>query len=208
MTLERSDILAVDDSPLNLRLLTQLLRTHGFMARSANSGPEALESIRMIPPDLVLLDISMPDMSGFEVCHQIKTHPLTRDIPVIFLTASGHEEDVLHGFSVGAADYLTKPFREAELLARVRTHLELKRHRDEAHQLISDLREALDQVKTLSNLLPICSHCHKVRDDAGYWADVETYLLRHTQTRFSHGICPGCLQEAYPEIADRILPKE
>lgn len=200
----RSDILVVDDSPVTLRLMLQVLRNRGFMARSATHGAEALESIRMIPPDLVLLDVSMPEMDGFEVCRQIRAH--AQDIPVIFLTASDHEEDVLQGFAVGASDYVTKPFREAELLARVRTHLDLKRHRDESQRLIADLREALEQVRTLSGLLPICCHCHKVRDDAGYWADVETYLTRHTQTRFSHGICPDCVHSAYPGLADHLLP--
>lgn len=203
-----ADLLLVDDSPLSLRMLSQLLAQNRFRVRTVPGGAQALETVRLLPPDLVLLDVTMPGMDGFEVCRQIKAHPLTQDIPVIFLTGNTDMEDILRGFEVGAADYVTKPFREAELLARVRTHLELKRRRDAELQLIRELREALDQVKVLSNLLPICSHCKKIRDDAGYWADVDTYFSRYAQARFSHGICPACVKELYPGLADRVLGKE
>jgi signal transduction histidine kinase len=122
----RASILIVDDTPANLRLLSQMLADHGFKVRVANSGTRAIEAARANPPDLILLDIIMPDLDGFETCQKLKSDPLTCDIPVIFISALDATNDKLNAFRSGGVDYITKPFQFEEVLARVQTHLALR----------------------------------------------------------------------------------
>jgi len=140
----------------------------------------------------------MPEMDGFDVCRELKKNPATKDIPIIFLTAKSEIDDIVKGLRYGAADYVTKPFNSIELLARVKTHLDLKFAIDAQKDLVNKLSRALATVKLLSGLLPICSHCKKVRDDKGYWSQVEKYVSDHSEARFSHGICPDCIVTHYP----------
>jgi len=121
------EILIVDDTPANLRLLAQMLSEQGYSVRAVTSGARALESLRVTPPNLILLDIRMPDMDGYEVCERIKGDPQTNDIPIIFISALNEIEDKVRGFNVGGVDYITKPFQFEEVLARVETHLSLRR---------------------------------------------------------------------------------
>jgi DNA-binding response OmpR family regulator len=122
-------ILIVDDSAETLRFLTQILSQQGYQVRPADSGELALASANFAPPDLILLDVRMPDIDGFEVCRRLKESELTRSVPVIFITALVEAEDQVRGFQLGAVDFIVKPFRKEELLARVRTHVELGRLR-------------------------------------------------------------------------------
>jgi two-component system sensor histidine kinase/response regulator len=125
-----SCVLVVDDIPKNLQVVGTMLRNAGYAIMPATSGAKALEGVRVQSPDLILLDLMMPEMDGLEVCRRLKADPLTQQIPVIFLTASNEMEHLVKGFEMGAVDYVTKPFNPPELLARVRTHLELKHARD------------------------------------------------------------------------------
>ncbi len=126
----KSLILVVDDITKNLQVVGTVLRNEGYKVMPAASGTDALKCVRAQLPDLILLDLLMPEMDGLEVCRRLKADPLTQAIPVIFLTASNEMEHLVQGFEVGAVDYVTKPFNPPELLARVRTHLELKHARD------------------------------------------------------------------------------
>lgn len=131
-------ILAVDDTPASLRLLSDILKTEGYEVRSAICGELALHAAAGNTPDLVLLDIRMPQMDGFEVCRRLKADPATADVPVIFVSAATETEDKLRGFAVGAVDFVTKPYQRDELLARVRTHLELNRLRHHLAELVDE----------------------------------------------------------------------
>jgi len=123
-------ILLVDDTPRNLQVLGNILKKQTYHLAVATHGQEALERVKEVYPDLILLDIMMPGLSGFDVCEALKKDESTRDIPVIFLTAKTETEDIVRGFELGAVDYITKPFNGTELLARVKTHLTLKDTRD------------------------------------------------------------------------------
>ncbi len=138
---ETPSILIVDDDATNLRLLGNILKKENYQISLARSGHEALTMTANFVPDLILLDILMPDMNGIEVCKQIKNSPETREVPIIFLTAKTRIEDFVKGFKVGAADYVTKPFNSSELLARVTTQLELKQTRN-AIVRMNDMLEA------------------------------------------------------------------
>src|SRR6476659_5693798 len=118
-------VLVVDDDPVNLQVISEALAEQPFEVAYAMDGETALEQISREPPDVVILDALMPGMSGFTICEKLKADPATRDIPVLFMTALADVKDRLRGFSLGAADYLTKPFEQQELLARVKTHLTL-----------------------------------------------------------------------------------
>ncbi len=201
-------ILMVDDNPTNLRVLGHILKGLDVELSVASSGEIAIEIIKETPPDLILLDVMMPSLNGFEVCTKLKENETTRDIPIIFITALTDKEDIVRGFELGAVDYVTKPFNPKELLARVKTHLELKQARDNQASLISELQQALSDVKRLKGLLPICAHCKKVRNDTGYWQQVETYIESRSEAQFSHGICPDCIQKYYAEYADGIEAKK
>ena len=149
---DKSKILAVDDTPASLRLLTNLLKAEGYDVRSAINGEMALHAAASSPPDLLLLDIRMPGMDGFEVCRRLKDAPETRDVPVIFVSAALETFEKLHGFEMGAVDYITKPYQRDELLARVRTHLELNQLRHHLEDLVaertSSLRESEEKLRT------------------------------------------------------------
>ena len=121
------DILIVDDTPANLRLLSQMLAEHGHSVRAVTSGGRALASAQLSRPDLILLDIKMPEMDGYEVCERLKADGQTRDVPVIFISALDELQDKVRAFAVGGVDYITKPFQVEEVLARVETHLALRR---------------------------------------------------------------------------------
>ncbi|MDD2721506.1 MAG: response regulator [Gallionella sp.] len=142
-TNEMGKILAVDDTPASLRLLTDILKDEGYEVRSAISGKLALHAAISNPPDLVLLDIRMPEMDGFEVCRRLKADPATCDVPVIFVSAASEVSEKLQGFEFGAVDYVTKPYQREELLARVRTHLELNRLRNKLEEAVEERTIAL-----------------------------------------------------------------
>jgi two-component system sensor histidine kinase/response regulator len=132
-------ILLVDDTEANLRLLGPLLRAEGWSVAAATRGDQALQLIGRRVPDLLLLDIMMPEMDGFEVCRRLRATPATRDLPILFITALNDEENIVRGFNEGAQDYIAKPFRQAELIARIRTHLALRQATCRAEKQAVDL---------------------------------------------------------------------
>ncbi len=152
-------ILVVDDHPANLRLLSQLLQDRGYQLRAVTSGARALASVEMAPPDLLLLDIRMPEMDGYEVCRRLKANPKTRDIPIIFISALDEIQDKVRAFEVGGVDYITKPFQLEEVTARVETHLSLRRLQQSLQDANRRMARELDlaaqvQASFLSKALP------------------------------------------------------
>lgn len=138
-------VLIVDDNSDNIKLLSNILFEAQYNVAIANSGAKAIKIANKKLPDLILLDIMMPEMNGFEVCYILKQNDLTKDIPIIFLTAKTETESIVEGFETGAVDYLTKPFRTEELLARVNTQLELRSKTFALNNLINTLEEKVDE---------------------------------------------------------------
>ena len=152
-TEKKQKVLIVDDIPKNIELAANILRTKDYNVTYAKSGLSALQKIESIDFDLILLDIMMPEMDGFEVCMKLKESEKTRDIPIIFLTARTETENVVKGLEMGAVDYVTKPFKAEELLARVRTHLDIRRKIVELEMIEKQLREKqTDQEKVIEEL--------------------------------------------------------
>ena len=207
-------ILIVDDDSITQKLLKGLLEKQGYSnIFISNSGEHALELIKNNPPDLILLDIFMPGIEGYEVCRRLKADTSTAHIPVIMLTGGAVQADeaIKKSFKAGAADFITKPISGIEFLARVKSGLIIKRNHDllveeikqhektekEKEKLIKKLEQALLEIKSLQGIIPICSRCKKIRDDKGYWNILEAYLQENSDAVFSHGICPDCSEELY-----------
>lgn len=149
------DILIVDDNPANLRLLTEILRERGFHPRAVTSGRRALDSVALTLPDLILLDIRMPGMDGYEVCQRLKANPATQEVPVIFISALDEIADKVKAFEIGGVDYITKPFQVEEVVARLETHLTLRhlqQNLEEANQRIR--RELALAAQVQASFLP------------------------------------------------------
>lgn len=149
---ERASILVVDDTLENLRLLASMLNGQGYEVRPVNGGKQALQAIERDPPDLILLDINMPEMDGYEVCRRLRQQPGCRDIPVIFLTALTETDCRVNAFNVGGVDYITKPFQLDEVYARIRTHLRLRRLQAELEERNRTLEESNERLRALEKL--------------------------------------------------------
>lgn len=204
---QKGTLLIVDDNLKNLKVLLDLLKDFGFAISVARSGEEALERASRRTPDLILLDVMMPGLNGFETCRRLKANETTREIPIIFMTALTDVESKLKGFEVGGVDYVTKPVEYQEVMARLNAHLTIRQLQQDLTEKNAELRakneqlqQALDHVKRLGGLLPICANCKKIRDDQGYWQDVAIYIRDHSEADFTHGICPDCIQKLYPDF--------
>ena len=199
-TEKKHKILIADDHPATRTLLQDILGSD-YTLLMACDGNEALSIVReQADIDLVLLDIIMPHINGYEVCRQLKENPATREIPVIFLTVMNEESDEAKGFAAGVADYIVKPISRLRLKTRIANQLQLLEQKQLLHKKNLELQEAMDQIKTLRGILPICSFCKQIRNDQGYWQQVEEYLKYHTNAQFSHGVCPDCLKKHYSEV--------
>jgi len=207
-------ILIVDDSPDQQVLLRAILGRAGYKdLLSANSATTAFTMLGMdgeeTPShiDLILMDVLMPDLDGVEACRQIKSRPHLCDIPIIMVTAKNDHSNLQAAFAAGAIDYITKPVNSIELLARASSALALKKEMDcrktreeELRRSNEELQKALRDVKVLRGLIPICASCKKIRNDGGFWQQLEEYIGEHSEAEFSHGICQPCVKKLYPGV--------
>jgi DNA-binding response OmpR family regulator len=191
---KRFRVLAVDDEAVNTQLIKSVLRDE-YDVLTATSGREAIELLKQYKPDLILLDVLMPDLDGFEVCRMIKADAAYAGMPVIFLTALDTQAGEMQGLELGGIDYVAKPFNFPLLKLRVRNHLLLKEQRDLLASQKAALEAALARVKQLEGIIPICAYCKKIRDDKQSWHQLEIYISDHSEALFSHGACPDCLKE-------------
>lgn len=259
-----ANILIVEDSPTQTKLLRRILEENEYAVDSATNGADALNHVKQKRPDLVITDIVMPEMDGFALCKKLKSDHQLKTIPVILLTSLSDPEDVVKGLQAGADNFLTKPCEDVFLLSRIQhifanqelrknqqpdsaieimfakqkysissdrmqiidlllstyenaiqknnelrkahsylveTHHLLEQKNIELEKLNHTLQSALAEVKTLSGLLPICASCKKIRDDNGYWNQIEAYMSKKTDVQFTHGICPDCVKKFFPEAA-------
>jgi len=190
-------VLIVDDQESIRELLRRQLEKIGHtVVGKASNGLQAIELIESLNPDIVLMDIEMPKMDGLEATRIILDK---NPKPIILLTSHEDSEMVRQASQAGAGAYLLKPPSVDEIertmiiaAARFADLMELRR-------LNSKLTEALNNVKVLSGLLPICANCKSIRDDKGYWAAVEEYITENTEAHFSHSLCPKCIDKLYPD---------
>ncbi len=194
-------ILIAEDDFTSRSLLSAVLQKSGHEVVETVNGAEAWDVLQQPgAPALVILDWMMPEMDGLDVVRNIRTRQTDRPPYIIMLTTKDEKADIITGLNAGANDYLAKPFDTGELRARVEVGRRMVEMQDTLASKIMELRRALDQINTLSGLVPICSSCKKIRDDKGFWNHLESYIQAHTNAEFTHGICPECVKKLYPEF--------
>ena len=204
-------VLIADDNDVNRKLLYVILSKAGYDIIEAHNGAEALHILQNITSPLVgLIDWEMPEMEGVEACRQARACKTAPPMFLILVTVRDSKQDVVAGLEAGANDYITKPFDQTELLARVKIGAQMVELQQALTQHVQELEEALTNVKQLSGLLPICSYCKKIRDDQNYWERVDAYVTKHSEAQFSHSICPQCYEDIVkPEMIKMgVKPKE
>jgi len=195
-------VLVAEDDLISRRLLQGTLERWGYETVLAGSGTEAWEILQSSDaPSIAILDWMMPGMDGTQVCAQAREHEHTAGVYILLLSARDRKEDLISGLESGANDYLTKPFDRDELRARLRVGSRVVELQQTLARRVAELQQALDEVKTLEGIIPICMYCKRIRDDQDFWGRVEAYISERSNAQFSHGVCPDCwTKEVAPEL--------
>ena len=196
-------ILIAEDDFTSRTVLVGVLEKEGHEVIATVNGAEAWQALQQPDaPALAILDWMMPEMNGLEVVRRVRGLPTNRPPHLIMLTTKSDKDDTIAGLEAGANDYLAKPFHVGELRARIEVGRRMVEMQAALADKIEELREAFDQIKTLRGIVPICAGCKQIRDDRGYWNQVEVYVRDHTEAQFSHGFCPDCMTKLYPGICE------
>jgi DNA-binding response OmpR family regulator len=191
-------ILIADDEPSSRRILELALKRWGFEVVTVEEGTVALSTLQADDgPRLAVLDWMMPGLDGVEVCRRLRSARVLRPLYLILLTAKTDRDDIVAGLNAGADDYITKPFDTAELKARIDVGQRVVQLQHALNERVQELEEALEHIRTLQGLIHICMHCHKILDDQKSWQALEKYIEQHSEAKFSHGLCPECLEKHY-----------
>jgi sigma-B regulation protein RsbU (phosphoserine phosphatase) len=200
-------ILIAEDDSVSRHILTTNLANWGHEVITSVNGLEALRaSQEEDAPRLAILDWMMPGMEGPEVCRRIRELPATVPPYIILLTARQGAKEVVEGMQAGADDYLTKPYHRDELRVRLQVGVRMIELQTKLADRIGKLEEALEQVKRLQGIIPICGYCKKIRDDHDYWQNVESYVATHSEAEFSHSVCPSCFVQIVQPQLDSFKP--
>ena len=197
-------ILIVEDEAIVAADLEDRLAQLGYhVVGAASSAAEAMQLAATTAPDLVLMDIMIKgELDGTQTAQLLRQK---HHVPVIYLTAFSNDSTLERAKSAEPFGYLLKPFNERELRTNIEMALYKHRMEQERDRLLRELQAALAKVKTLSGLLPMCCACKKIRDDAGYWQEVEQYISQRSEANFSHSFCADCLQKLYPDVAGEVI---
>ena len=188
-------LIADDDAVLRLALRAHLERWSYEVVECAD-GEAAWNAMREpSPPPLAIMDWNMPGVDGPALCQEVRETPSLSGMYVILLTSNASKRDMITGLESGADDYIVKPFDWDELRARLRIGHRIVSLQQSLGARVNELQQALSSVRALSGLLPICAYCKRIRDDKDYWLQIEHYLSEHSDARFSHGICPECIEK-------------
>lgn len=237
---QRANILVVEDSPTQAETLAHILEQNGYLVQCTASGAEALDQLVKKSYTMVISDILMPEMDGFQLCAAIKQNHASSRLPVMLLTSLSEPQDIIRGLECGADNFIIKPYKNSYLLSQVEymlanaklRELAVKHHSEmpdmgieiffagKKHYIMStqlqildllfstfevyaqknleleeknrELTDKYDRINALNRLIPICANCKKVRDDQGYWQQVDEYLALHSDAGFNHAQCPQC----------------
>jgi two-component system, response regulator PdtaR len=206
-------VLIAEDDSLVSEMIEGLLEDIDYtVAGKATDGQQAIELVQSLRPDVVLMDIEMPHINGLEATRRILACCPT---PVVILTAYETQELITQASEVGVGAYLVKPPNKRQVeraltiaIARFKDLTLLRELNNELQTRNEQLQTALAQIKTLKGLLPICSGCKKIRNDQGYWQQVELYISEHSGVEFSHGLCPDCIQRLYPDTYEKAVQRK
>ena len=209
-------VLVVDDAREDREVCRRFLKKspmNRFSLEEAETVSEGVSACLACPPDCVLLDYRLPDGDGFDFLDKITDSAGVVRLPVVMMTGVGNEEVAVRALKQGAMDYIVKGrIRDEAFCHTLHTAMEkasllatIRRQETEKDAIIIQLQNALEEVKTLRGIVPICAVCKNIRNDEGFWQKVETFIQDHSDAEFSHGICPDCIRKYYPEYSDKIL---
>ena len=206
-------ILVAEDDAMTRLALAKNIEKWGYEVVTVEDGRKAFDLLNTKdPPRLAILDWIMPGMEGIEICRELEQRTDSQLVYTILLTIKKEKDDIIHALDCGAHDFLSKPVHVGELRSRVAVGIRLLeaeakivKYAREIEAKNKELENALAEIKTLRGFIPICSNCKKIRDDEGYWQQIEKYIQDRSDAEFSHGICPDCIKELYPEYADKVL---
>jgi DNA-binding response OmpR family regulator len=197
-------ILVAEDDAVTRRMLVVTLERLGWDVITAEDGNAAWHVFETLKgkdaPEIAVLDWMMPGIEGIEICRRLHTTPGFELVYIILVTSRGGKEDLSYGLAAGANDYVTKPFDPVELEARVRVGQRMVKLQRSLAARVTEVEAALAHVQRLQGLLPICSYCKKVRNEANYWEQVESYFTTHSDLDFTHSICPQCTEKMLREV--------
>jgi len=195
-------ILIAEDDIVSRKVLTSYLEKWGHEVVAVENGNDAIEILKSDnAPSFAILDWMMPEKDGTEVCQWIRRQDHGAFVYIILLTAKTESDDIISGLASGADDYITKPFNKDELKQRVKAGIRIIKLETELRSKINQLEDALQNIKQLHGILPICAWCKKIRGDDEYWHSVEDYISSHSENDFTHGICPECLKKEKEELS-------
>ena len=198
-------VLVADDDRIAATVLSQTLRQWEFDVTVVPDGAEALRYLQAHgsrTPILAILDWMMPNIEGADVCRRARLEMPLANMYLMLLTSLESKGHIIAGLDAGADDYLIKPFDPEELRARINVGVRVLSLQDRLNERVSELQDALANVKQLHGLLPICSYCKRIRGDDSYWTQVESYIAERSDAQFSHGICPPCANVLEQEIEE------
>jgi phosphoserine phosphatase RsbU/P len=197
-------LLIADDDANTINLVCKYLHDWHYEVVIAVNGIEALDIITgSNSPQIIILDWLMPKMDGIEVIKKVREMETSSPPYIILFTVRDEKGAIIEGLDAGANDYITKPFDKDEFHARIRVGERFINLQNALAERIKELQEAMAQINTLQGILPICSFCHKIRNDQASWEMLEQYISQHSEAKFSHGICPECLKKNYPNLTKK-----
>ncbi|MGE4488632.1 MAG: PleD family two-component system response regulator [Kiritimatiellales bacterium] len=197
-------ILIAEDEKVSRMRLEKTLSQWGFEVEAYANGQAAWNRLcEKDPPRLCIIDWLMPEMEGPDLCRRVRETFPEEYFYLIILSARQGVDNLIEGLNAGADDYVTKPFAGRELRSRIDVGVRVIGLERMLAQKVRQLETALEDVKQLRGLLPICSYCNKIRNDEDYWEQVETYITRHADVEFSHSICPSCYEKHVRPMLDR-----
>jgi DNA-binding response OmpR family regulator len=245
------EILIVEDSHTQAEQLRHVLEMNRYRVTIAYNGDEALEAMQKHKPTIVISDVVMPGMDGYELCRRVKQNENYKGIPIILLTSLSSPHDIIKGLECGADHFITKPYNRDYLLSHIQyifvnrelrktsmadlgieiffagqkhfltsdriqildllfsTYEAVMQKNQELEQTNQKLHRSLETIKKLGGLIPICSKCKKIRNDKGYWQQLEIYIKEHSEAEFTHGLCPDCEKTMYSRyVQERDAPKK
>lgn len=197
-------VLIAEDDLVSRSMLEAMLKKWDYDIQIARDGDEAWQMLQIEDaPQLCILDWMMPGLDGIELCKLLRENGVPgKQLYIIMLTARAEPEDIVVGLEAGANDYIVKPYNLQELRARIGVAQRVLELQDALAKRIVDLEQAMTQIKTLHGMVTICIHCQHIYNDEASWQRLESYIEQHSNVEFSHGVCPRCMREHYPEVAD------
>ncbi|MBE9528932.1 MAG: response regulator [Proteobacteria bacterium] len=202
-------VLVADDDVDIRRLLSRVLVGWGYEPVMASDGAEALEIMRAPDaPQLLVLDLMMPGIDGLEVCRRVRAERAIGPVYIIILTALDDMRNTVEGFKTGADDYIVKPFVPAELKVRIEAGRRIVELQSALSGKVAELQGVVDHVKGLHGILPVCAYCNSVRDESETWKRFDEYLTEQMAVELSHGICPDCAAEHFPQFTKSVKEKK